>query len=155
MSSGTTARTSQNEERGKISLADGSPALSRVVVAFDKDLRSEQELGQATTGKDGAYLIWYDLGAAAGAEKGRVDVVVKVHDAKGSVLATSPVLFNAPQGSTRSASANFRTLLDCAAKSPSRRRPRHRWYDTGLTCNQNQGGHYVRHRGSLCCTAIC
>ena len=95
--SSAAGRTSQNEVKGKISLADSSPASGMLVVAFDKDLRSEEELGQTTTGKDGAYLIRYDLRAAAADEVGGADLVVKVYSAKGTVLAASPVLFNASQ----------------------------------------------------------
>jgi hypothetical protein len=84
------------EVKGSVRLADGSPATGLSVSAADRDLRSEQPLGQAITGQDGAYYLQYDAAAYAGEESVSADLVVKAHGADGSVLAASPVLFNAP-----------------------------------------------------------
>jgi hypothetical protein len=84
------------EVKGSVRLADGSPATGLSISAADRDLRSEQPLGQAITGQDGAYYLQYDAAAYAGEESISADLVVKAHGADGSVLAASPVLFNAP-----------------------------------------------------------
>jgi peptidoglycan hydrolase-like protein with peptidoglycan-binding domain len=81
---------------GTISLSDGSPGGELKVSVFDRDLRTEQLLGQSITGRDGSYQIQYSAAAFAKAEAGSADLVVKVFDAGGSLLAASPVLFNAP-----------------------------------------------------------
>ena len=45
------------EVRGRVSLADGSPAVGLKVVAVDRDLRREQALGEAQTDRNGGYHI--------------------------------------------------------------------------------------------------
>ncbi|MFL5661392.1 MAG: peptidoglycan-binding protein, partial [Ktedonobacteraceae bacterium] len=45
--------------KGQIRQADGSPLVGGVVRAFDKDLRSEDQLNETTTDKDGHYEITY------------------------------------------------------------------------------------------------
>jgi hypothetical protein len=84
------------EVKGTVRLADGSVAPGIDVSASDRDLRSEEALGRAITGQDGAYYIQYDASAYADAESGSADLVVKAHGFDGSVLAASPVVFNAP-----------------------------------------------------------
>ena len=84
------------EIKGIIRLADGSPAAGLNASAVDRDLRSEQPLGQVTTAGDGSYRIEYNATAYAGAERGTADLVVKALAADDSLLAASPVLFNAP-----------------------------------------------------------
>ena len=83
------------EVRGTIRLADGSPAQGLKVSAFDQDLRTEQLLGQSQTSRDGSYRIPYSSNASTRAENGTADLVIKVFDAAGLLLATSPILFNA------------------------------------------------------------
>lgn len=82
--------------KGAIRFFDGFPASGVTVSAFDRDLRSEQALGQSQTGKQGAYQIEYSARRFRKAEKGNADLVVKAFAADGSLLAASPVLFNAP-----------------------------------------------------------
>ena len=83
------------EVKGTIRLADGSPASGVKVSAFDRDLRTEQLLGQSTTGRDGSYRIQYSGDAFVEAETGGADLVIKAFAAEGSLLAASPVVFNA------------------------------------------------------------
>ncbi len=96
MSNLASGMSSQYEVNGTVRLADGAPAASVNVSAFDRDLRSEQLLGQAQTDRNGAYRIQYSASAFDNAEAGSADLVVKVFAADGSLLATSSVLFNAP-----------------------------------------------------------
>src|SRR5690349_18085455 len=96
MTSGISRVVASAEVSGTIRLADGSPAAGLAVAAVDRDLRSEQPLGQTTTGQDGSYAIHYGSAFAYRSERSTADVVVRVHGADGAVLASSPTLFNAP-----------------------------------------------------------
>jgi len=82
--------------KGTVYLADGSPAAGMTIRAFDRDLRSEEPLGQSPTDKKGFYQIQYSSNQFRNREKGSVDLVVKAFSDKDAVLAVSPVLFNAP-----------------------------------------------------------
>lgn len=82
--------------KGTVRLFDGSPASGVMVFAFDRDLRREQALGQSPTDKQGFYEIHYSARQFSKAEKGNADLVVKAFAADGSLIASSPVLFNAP-----------------------------------------------------------
>ena len=86
----------EHEVKGTVRLADGSPAAGVKVSAFDRDLRVEQLLGQSQTNRDGSYRIQYSADAFTKAEGGSADLVVKAFASDGSLLAASPVLFNAP-----------------------------------------------------------
>ena len=82
--------------KGTVQLSDGFPAAGVKVSAFDRDLRSEQALGQSQTDNQGFYQIQYFARQFRKREKGSADLVVKAFAADGSLLAASPVLFNAP-----------------------------------------------------------
>ncbi|WP_100902184.1 neuraminidase-like domain-containing protein [Nostoc flagelliforme] len=82
--------------KGIIRLADGFPASTVMMSAFDRDLRNEQLLGQKQTDNKGFYQIQYSASQFRRQEKGSADLVVKAFAANGSLLAASPVLFNAP-----------------------------------------------------------
>ncbi|TXH37734.1 MAG: hypothetical protein E6Q92_10430 [Burkholderiaceae bacterium] len=84
---------------GIVTGPDGRPVARAVVRAHDRDLRSEQFLGETVTGKDGHYAIGYSAGRFARAEKAAADLVVRVYDATGKTLLHEPeaedVLYNA------------------------------------------------------------
>jgi receptor-binding and translocation channel-forming TcA subunit of Tc toxin/ABC toxin-like protein/neuraminidase-like protein/virulence plasmid A protein len=87
--------------RGKIRGADGSLLIGMVVKAFDKDLRSEELLGEAATNKAGEYEIRYSDQKFCRAEKGNADLVIRVFSPDSASdrdrpLVESPTLFNAP-----------------------------------------------------------
>jgi hypothetical protein len=82
--------------KGMVRLFDGFPATGVTVSAFDRDLRSEQPLGQSQTDREGFYQIQYSARQFRKAEKGSADLAVKAFAADGSLLAASPVFFNAP-----------------------------------------------------------
>jgi hypothetical protein len=90
-------KTSRFIVGGKVRFADGVPAPQTKVVAFDRDLRREQPLGEAQTDRNGAYCIEYSEKNFFNQERGSADLVVKALDAKGSVLIVSETMFNAPQ----------------------------------------------------------
>ena len=82
--------------KGTVRFFDGFPAVGVKVSAFDRDLRSEQALGQTQTDKRGSYQLQYSAHQFSKAEKGNADLVVKAFAADGTLLAASPLLFNAP-----------------------------------------------------------
>jgi hypothetical protein len=82
--------------KGTVRFFDGFPAARIMVSAFDRDLRREQTLGQTKTDMKGSYEIQYFERKFLRAEKGSADLVVKAFAADGTLLAASPVLFNAP-----------------------------------------------------------
>jgi hypothetical protein len=81
---------------GVVRFAGGVPAGRTRVAAFDRDLRSEELLGETLTDRNGAYLIEYSEREFLNQERGTADLVVMALDANGSILVASPVLFNAP-----------------------------------------------------------
>ncbi len=81
---------------GHVRFVDNIPAVQIKVVAFDRDLRNEQALGEAQTDRSGAYSIEYSKRQFLRRERDTADLVVKALDADGSILVSSAVLFNAP-----------------------------------------------------------
>jgi hypothetical protein len=82
--------------RGQVRYADGTPAPGQPVRAFDKDLRTEEPLGDpATTAKDGRYEIRYTAQQFRRAEKGNADLIVRVADGTTTPPPESPIRFNA------------------------------------------------------------
>ncbi|HSH82303.1 MAG TPA: Tc toxin subunit A, partial [Herpetosiphonaceae bacterium] len=82
--------------KGQVRGADGQPLAGAIVRAVDRDLRSEQPLGEDTTKRDGRYEIRYKQEHFSRAEKARADLVVTVLNRQGQILVSSPVIFNAP-----------------------------------------------------------
>jgi len=74
---------------------DGRP-FAGVVRAFDKDMRTEEFLGEATTDEAGHYEIRYTLESFRRAEKRRADLRVAVTNSDQRESVSSPVIFNAP-----------------------------------------------------------
>lgn len=83
--------------KGRVLFAGGDAAGKVTVRAFDRDLRSEQLLGEQQTGVDGSYEFRYSARQFNRSEKDNADLVVKVFSATDKVLASSEVLFNAPR----------------------------------------------------------
>ncbi|WP_321493453.1 neuraminidase-like domain-containing protein [uncultured Desulfobacter sp.] len=81
--------------QGLIKQADGSPVVDILVRAFDKDLRHEQQLGDARTDRRGYYKIGYSQSQFRRAEKQLADLVVRVYGAEENLLAESGIIFNA------------------------------------------------------------
>jgi peptidoglycan hydrolase-like protein with peptidoglycan-binding domain len=86
--------------QGQVTWADGAQAAGVLVRAVDQDLRTEQPLGEATTDAGGGYEIRYTAAQFAHAEDDTADLIVRALDETGAVLASSPVLFNAPAQAT-------------------------------------------------------
>ena len=83
--------------RGTITDRRGSPIQGVFVTAFDRDLRSVQQLGErARTNAVGRYEIPYTREAFRRAEKSSADVFIEVRDRTGGNMARSEVTYNAP-----------------------------------------------------------
>lgn len=79
----------------------GRPLPGMRVQAFDRDLRSEELLGEALTNASGRYQIRYTPEQFRRAEKAAADLRLRVFDADGErELMASQTLFNAPQRAT-------------------------------------------------------
>ena len=84
---------------GQVRYARGAAAKNMLVRAYDKDLRSEQLLGEMTS-KDGHYSIDYDSSRFSLAEAGSADLRISVCTADGREIASSPIRFNAKADET-------------------------------------------------------
>lgn len=80
---------------GQVSLPNRQPLKMCTVSAFDRNLRSEQFLGESLTDKKGAYRIVYTKEQFKRAEKGTADLVVRAHNPVGKLLVESEIVFNA------------------------------------------------------------
>jgi len=83
--------------RGTVKDDTGVPQSGLQVRAIDVDLRREEVLGQATTDSNGHYEITYTPQQFARAEKETADLVVRVFEAQGEMLAHTDIRYNAGQ----------------------------------------------------------
>ncbi len=82
--------------RGAVLYPDGKPLAGALVQAYDKDLRSEELLGEQRTDPDGRYEIGYSREQFRRAEKNSADLVVRAFaPGKKAPAAESAVVFNA------------------------------------------------------------
>jgi len=86
--------------KGQVQLVNGKPEVGVLVQAYDRDLRSEQLLGEQRTDSAGHYEISYTAGQFARAEKGSADLRVSASNADGRELVSSPISFNAGPAAT-------------------------------------------------------
>lgn len=63
---------------GKIYDAFDAPLMEVIVNAYDKDLRSEQLLGETKTDAKGFYTIDYDIEQYNKAEGGSADIFLRI-----------------------------------------------------------------------------
>ncbi|KAK6354955.1 putative Insecticidal toxin complex protein TccB2 [Orbilia brochopaga] len=89
---------------GTVTYPSGEPAPGLLVIAYDKDLRSKQELGRSATDSKGAYSVKYTPDKFARSEKGSADLSMLVSTrASSEVLfqtAVADVYYNAPAQAT-------------------------------------------------------
>jgi len=71
-----------------------TPIANAKVQAFDKDLRSEQLLGEKFADSSGLYSITISSVAASARESKTPDIFIRVFDSTGKALGQSPVFFN-------------------------------------------------------------
>ncbi len=81
---------------GVVIHSDETPAAGLLIRAVDRDLRTEQALGEeAQTDANGVYRIVYPFDESVAAEQGTADIMVRAFDPDGTKLAESDVRFNA------------------------------------------------------------
>ncbi|HYG09286.1 MAG TPA: peptidoglycan-binding protein, partial [Pyrinomonadaceae bacterium] len=80
---------------GQVRAVDGSLLAGATVRASDRDLRTEQPLGEAVTDPEGSYEIEYSADQFARAEKRSADLLVRVYNASNVELVNSGIIFNA------------------------------------------------------------
>ena len=68
-----------------------------VVRAYDKDMRSEELLGETTPDDSGTFEIAYTADQFARAEKGSADLRLTVMNHEGREVVSAPIIFNAEQ----------------------------------------------------------
>ncbi|MFC0773417.1 Tc toxin subunit A-related protein [Terrimonas alba] len=85
---------------GYITSTEGFPASNLIVKAFDKDLRSEELLGETVTNDQGLYHINYSPEFFTKKEKGSADILMRVYDDTRSLLYESSlqeIIWNAAE----------------------------------------------------------
>ncbi len=87
--------TGQFLVRGQVRDAADRPVPGILVRVFDKDMRTEEFLGEAKTDDQGRYQVPYTAKQFARAEKGTADLRVVLVNDDGLDIASSPIVFNA------------------------------------------------------------
>ncbi len=85
---------------GQIKLQDKKAANGFFVQVFDKQLRSEQLLGEGITDKKGKYAITYSSNDIIKVERNSIDIFIKVFDPKNRPVGQSDILFGASAKAT-------------------------------------------------------
>lgn len=83
---------------GQIRLSDGSPCVAALVRAFDKDLRSQEQLGKSesvTTDTEGRYEITYTAEQFSRVEKRSADLLVEARQNAEAEWIAERIRFNA------------------------------------------------------------
>ena len=84
--------------KGTILQPDGTPVAGATVKAFDKNIRTETLLGEATTNKAGRYEIAYRAETFLQSGKKWPDLIVRAFDQEGEEIAsTKEPIYNARQ----------------------------------------------------------
>lgn len=97
----STNQKTVNIVSGRITASGNRPLVKLRAVAFDKDLRSKQELGNSVVDSNGRYMIRYTNDQYVRAEKDSADLQIELYDPADrgykTLVASSPVRFNAKQ----------------------------------------------------------
>lgn len=89
------AATTASKVYGNVRDKYQQPLANVTIGAFDKDIRSEQQLGRVQTDAKGYYEISYTPENFSYTDKNAADVFVRLYDANAAILYESPVTFNA------------------------------------------------------------
>lgn len=81
--------------KGRVAHADGKPFTNNLVRLYDRDLRSEELLGESKTDEHGHHEIDYGHKKFWGAEKVAADLRVCAYDQDGCEVVSSVILGNA------------------------------------------------------------
>ena len=74
----STETRAENVVLGTVTDKLGRPLSNLVVYAYDRDMRSEQLLGECVTDHDGRYRIAWSHGQLSGRGTGSADIAIKV-----------------------------------------------------------------------------
>jgi Neuraminidase-like domain/Salmonella virulence plasmid 28.1kDa A protein len=87
----------QSIVRGRVFASDRTPLSQILVRAFDRDVLSEDFLGETITNPDGYYEIryWAEQFRRSDNERGGADLIIRVYNDREEVIATSPTINNA------------------------------------------------------------
>ncbi len=85
---------------GRVQYSPGDASRPKLVRAYDRDLRSEELLGEVEIDADGNYSIQYGPEKFRRAEKATADLRVSVCNSDGLELISSPIVFNAGRDET-------------------------------------------------------
>jgi len=88
---------------GIVQQVTGAPVPGAEVVAYNINLRSQQELARGCTSSNSRYTLYYSRSAFARAEKGSADLRIVVEpppDCSITQLKQSSILYNAPEVTT-------------------------------------------------------
>lgn len=89
------ARQRQFVVQGTVYLEeDNAPAKGTLVRAFDKDLRTEELLGEAVSDAQGFYRITYNAAQFARAEKKTADLIVRAYAQDDTLVGEEGIRFN-------------------------------------------------------------
>ncbi|MBD2746699.1 peptidoglycan-binding protein [Microvirga sp. BT688] len=93
-------RTIARSVRGTVRTSEGRHVPGLLVLAFDRDFRNDQELGEAVTDRRGKYRIRYDAEMMARVEKGSADIGLRIfgkeRDAPLFYTPSRDLMMNAP-----------------------------------------------------------
>lgn len=92
----TTSTSTRNSISGTVRNKYQQLMTGVLVRAFDKDIRSEQTIGEAKTNEQGFYQIYYSPEVFAYTDKQAADVLLRLYDANGALLKQTDVYYNAP-----------------------------------------------------------
>lgn len=79
---------------GQVLLSDGQPLEACIVRVFDRDLRSEQLLGDTLTDGNGSYRVIYTEEQFKQVDNEKADLVVRAFNPVGKLLSESAIHFN-------------------------------------------------------------
>jgi hypothetical protein len=93
-------KTNGNESKklsvsGQVRQPDNHPVAGVIVRVFDKEMRTEEQLGETTSDNNGHYHINYSSAQIRRSGKSNADLIVRALNRDGKVLATSPLIFKA------------------------------------------------------------
>jgi len=81
------------EVKGHVRYANGLPASQIKIAAFDRDLHSQQPLGETVTDASGSYSIEYSTDRLLEPGRGAANMSVKAYDVNSSPVGESEVRY--------------------------------------------------------------
>lgn len=89
-----------NTVQGKITLADGTALNRTKVELYRKSFRTEEKIGETATDRQGLYAIHYPFDTSGNPQGDGMHLIVRIVGGEGTIMAASPILFNAGETET-------------------------------------------------------